>query len=137
MGLSKLFNLSLSIREIPDKWKLANVIPIFKKWDLKYCNNYHPISLLCSISKVFEKIIFNHISNCHGLINEHQSGFTQGDTTIDQFIGMFNKLYNNIGCGNEILAVCWILQKHLIKFGTNNFFIKLKHVTLKEIYWNG
>ncbi len=59
--LSELFNVSLSIIEFPDIWKLANVIPIFKKGDSKYCDNCHPISLLCCISKVFEKLIFNHI----------------------------------------------------------------------------
>ncbi len=59
--LSKLFNFTLTIGEFPHIWKLANVIPIFKKGDSKYYNNYRPISLLCCISKVFEKLIFNHI----------------------------------------------------------------------------
>ncbi len=80
--LSELFNFSLSIGEFLDIWKLANVIPIFKKGDSKYCNNYRPISLLYCISKVFGKLIFNHICNYLSLINEHQSGFTQGDSTI-------------------------------------------------------
>ncbi len=30
----------------------------------------------------------------------------------------------------------WTLQKHLIKFGTKDFFTKLKNVGLKEIYRN-
>ncbi len=58
--VSELFNFCLSIGEFPDIWKLANVIPIFKKGDSKYCNNYCPISLLCCISNVFGKLIFNH-----------------------------------------------------------------------------
>ncbi len=83
--LSELFNFSLSIGEFPDIWKISNVIPIFKKGDSKYYNNYRPISLRCCISKVFKKLIFNHIYSylrCHGLINNHQSGFTHGDSTI-------------------------------------------------------
>ncbi len=51
----------LSIGEFPDIWKFANVIRLFNKGDSKYCNNYRPISLLCCISKVFGKLIFNHI----------------------------------------------------------------------------
>ncbi len=86
----------------------ANVIPIFKQGFFRYCNKYHLISQLCSISKVFGKLIFNHIYSylkCYGLINEHQSEFTQGDSTIKQLIAICNKLYKNIDCGNEILAV--------------------------------
>ncbi len=95
--LSELFNFSLNIGEFPDIWKLVNVIPIFKKGDSKYCNNYRPIALLCCISKVFEKLIFNHIYSylrCHGLINEHQSGFTQGDSTINQLIAILQGIIN-------------------------------------------
>ncbi len=58
-------------------------------------NNYHPISLLCCISKLFENLIFNHIYSylrCHRLIIEYQSGFTQADSTINQLIAICNKL---------------------------------------------
>ncbi len=59
--LSHLFNFSLSLGTFPDASKLANVIPIFKKGDTMLCTNYRSISLLYCISKVFEKIIFDHI----------------------------------------------------------------------------
>ena len=48
----------------PDNLKIAKVIPLFKKGDDKILSNYRPISLLSSISKVFEKIIYNQIY-CH------------------------------------------------------------------------
>ncbi len=55
--LSHLLHFSLSLGTFPDPWKLANVIPIFKKGYTMLCTN----SLLCCISKVFEKILFDHI----------------------------------------------------------------------------
>ena len=48
----------------PDSLKIAKVIPLFKKGDDKILSNYRPISLLSSISKVFEKVIYNQIY-CH------------------------------------------------------------------------
>ncbi len=84
--LSYLFNFSLSLGTFPDAWKLTNVIPIFKKGDTMLCTNYRPISLLCCISKVFEKIIFYHIYaylKYHGILSKKQSGFIQGDSTIN------------------------------------------------------
>ena len=54
--LTKLFNKSLSSGIFPDKWKEAQVTPIFKKngspSDLK---QYRPISLLPCLSKILEK----------------------------------------------------------------------------------
>ena len=49
-------NQSLTTGIFPNKLNIANIIPIFKKDDKHDFNNYRPISLLLSISKVFEKM---------------------------------------------------------------------------------
>ena len=41
--------------------KLANAVPIFKQGSRFTCSNYRPISVLSSISKVFEKCIYNQV----------------------------------------------------------------------------
>ncbi len=71
--LSDLYNFSLGLGTFSDAWNLANVIPIFKKGDTMLCTNYCPISLLCCISNVFEKIIFDHIYaylKYHGILSK-------------------------------------------------------------------
>ena len=45
----------------PDRLKLAKVKPIFKKDDKNSFPNYRPISLLPSISKFFEKVIYDQL----------------------------------------------------------------------------
>ena len=57
--LSRLFNKSLSSNTFPDFWKIANVVPIFKKGDSHLCNNYRPVSLL----SVPGKFLKNSFSN--------------------------------------------------------------------------
>ncbi len=42
----------------PDMLKIARVIPLYKKDDKCSFSNYHPISLLLAISKIFEKVVF-------------------------------------------------------------------------------
>ena len=49
-------DISLNIGSYPDQWKDANVCPVFKKGNKQDVTNYRPISLNCSVSKVFEKI---------------------------------------------------------------------------------
>ena len=53
--LQLIINQSLDHGIFPQKLKMAKVIPIYKKDDEKLLTNYRPISLLHSISKVFEK----------------------------------------------------------------------------------
>ena len=61
--LSEIFNYSLSIGVFSTQWKIANVCPVHKKNDTNVVSNYRPISLLCSLSKVFEKAVYKHTYN--------------------------------------------------------------------------
>ena len=60
-SLTCLFNKSLQRGTLPSEWKLSNVIPIHKKGDNSFVENYRPISLLCVIAKVMERCIYNHL----------------------------------------------------------------------------
>ena len=46
LPLKIIFQNILVASAYPDTWKLANVIPIFRKGDKQSINNYRPISLL-------------------------------------------------------------------------------------------
>ena len=62
----------------PNKSKLAKLVPIFKKGDTSFPENYRPISLLPAISKVFEKVVFNQLYEyfiSNKLLNNNQYGF--------------------------------------------------------------
>ena len=48
-SLTLLFNKSLHSVVVPDEWKLANVVPVFKRGIKEHVQNYRPISLLCIV----------------------------------------------------------------------------------------
>ncbi len=76
--LSHIFNISLSTGQFPQLLKQCRVIPIFKAGDPLECDNYRPISLLSSISKVLEKIVAEKLVyhlNSNDLLYQHQYGF--------------------------------------------------------------
>ena len=52
-----LFTKSLELGIYPSNWKIARVLPIFKKGDKNDPCNYRPISLLSTVGKVFERVI--------------------------------------------------------------------------------
>ena len=93
--LSKLFNLSTRVKTFPSKWKILNIVPIFKKSDPKKPENYRPISLLSVTSKLFEKCVYKYIHNfvvSNKLLSQHQSGFTKGDSTVNQLLFIINEI---------------------------------------------
>ena len=55
--ITLILNLSLSTGILPDRLKIAKIIPLFKKEDPHQPDNYRPISLL-PVSKIFEKTVF-------------------------------------------------------------------------------
>lgn len=55
--LAHLFNRSILTGVFPNDFKNAIVIPLFKKGERQNTQNYRPISLLPTLSKVFEKAI--------------------------------------------------------------------------------
>ena len=58
-AFAKLVNLSFSVEVFPEDWKVANVIPIFKRDDHQCKSNYCPVSLLDSFSKLLKKLFFS------------------------------------------------------------------------------
>ena len=82
-------NLSLSLGQYPSEWKLANVIPLFKNDNRQLKENYRPVSLLPSFSKIRERVVFFHLyyfSMEIGFLYKLQSGFRPSDSTINQLI---------------------------------------------------
>jgi hypothetical protein len=77
-SLAHIFNLSLCTGNFPSKRKLARVTPLYKSGDIADMNNYRPISVLPSLSKLFEKIVYAQIYEYlikYNLIHPNQSCF--------------------------------------------------------------
>ena len=56
--LAELCNMCLKQSCFPDCWKVSLVVPVFKNvGERSTAKNYHPISLLSIVSKVFEKLV--------------------------------------------------------------------------------
>ncbi|XP_065662691.1 uncharacterized protein LOC136085324 [Hydra vulgaris] len=59
--LYKVFNASIKQGVFPDQLKIAKVIPIYKQGDKTNINNYRPILVLSTFSKLLERIIYKRI----------------------------------------------------------------------------
>ena len=89
----------------PEQWKMANVIPVYKKDNKQSISNYRPISLLPIFAKVFEKIIFTNLFN-HlvrtNLITISQSGFRPGYSVTNQLIHLVHEICKSFDCTENL-----------------------------------
>ena len=84
--LTSLFSFSLEKGVVPNEWKCANVVTIFKSGKKSDPDNYRPISLLSIISKVMESVVNDHLrKHIFGLnlVSKHQYGFRPKHSTMD------------------------------------------------------
>lgn len=97
--LAIVFNKCLELSYFPKEWKLAKIIPILKPGkDPTLPSSYRPISLLSSVSKLFEKIILTRLLNVvdeHQIIMMEQFGFRRGHSTSHQLLRLSNTIKSN------------------------------------------
>ena len=111
-SLCKIFNLSLSHGVVPVLWKRANVTPVFKKDDPTLAENYRPISLLCIVSKVLERCVFNHCyPHFAPLLYNLQHGFLRGKSTVTQLLEVYHDILGMVAGGQEIDVIHLDLSK--------------------------
>ena len=91
--LTKIVNLSLTTGIFPEKMKQADVFPLFKSKNMKEVTNYRPISLLITLSKILEKIMYTRTYNFLSETNQiydSQYGFRTKhscDNAIGELLG--------------------------------------------------
>ena len=93
------------------------------------CNNYRPVSLLPCISKVFEKIIFQHLFSYlknQNIISSKQSGFIPGDSTTNQLSIICHNIYSALDSGDEVHGVFLDFSKAFDKVWHTGLLYKLK-----------
>ena len=112
--ITLVINQSLTTGIFPEKLKLAKVIPIHKKNDNTIFDNYRPISILPTISKVFERVIFEQINsylNTHNLYYHSQYGFRQKHSTELAATELIDRVIQELDKGNTPISIYLDLSK--------------------------
>mgnify|MGYP002259906745 FL=1 len=129
--LTKLFNHSLQHSHFPLPWKKSNVCPVFKKNNKQSKENYRPISLLCNVSKVFERLIYNVFYEyliTNNLLTTKNSGFKKNDSTINQLVSILHDIYNGLELSKEARMVFLDISKAFDRVWHEGLLFKLKQL---------
>ena len=99
ISMSKLFNNLFEIGHFPTIWKIAHITPIYKKSGPKTCKtSYRPISLLPTLSKIFESVLHDRLlKHCieNNIITEKQAAYLKGDSTVSQLLYIVHNIKQN------------------------------------------
>ena len=134
--LTYIFNLSIVNGIVPQKMKLAKVVPIFKKGDALIVSNYRPISLLTSISKILEKIIYSRtvkfLQN-KNVLSDSQFGFREKQSTSHAILTFLDKVARATDNHLHTIGVLLDFSKAFDTINHKILLYKLQHYGIRGI----
>ena len=138
--LQIIFSKSFSDGVIPQQFKQSKIIPLFKSGDRTCMDNYRPIALLSTFSKILEKIVCKRLSNFlenNELLSQFQFGFRKEHSTIHPMVHFMNKITNALENKMHTIAIFCDLRKAFDSCNHNILLNKLRGMGLSgtELLW--
>ena len=122
-ALALLFQLSMDQGEIPQDWKQALVVPIFKKGDKHQPSNYRPVSLTSITCKLLEHIIHRNIMHHfdqHRVLCDDQHEFRKKPLVKPNYCQQSKRLPLQQPRHIKLTSFCLTLQMLLTKSPTQD-----------------
>jgi hypothetical protein len=115
---------------------VANIIPIFKSGDTEIISNYRPVSLLSTVSKVFEHMFYSRLSNFvnqQKILYQLQFGFREGHSTHMAVIKLLETIISSLDKGEFAATIFLDFSKAFDTVNHSILLEKLNHYGVRGI----
>lgn len=130
--ITNIYNSIIRTGYFPVIWKNSNVIPIPKPFkNLSRTENYRPISLLPTLSKILEKLILKRLNshlNKTQTIPMHQFGFTNKVSTSHQLLRITEHIHTAFQKKEHTIVTFLDISKAFDKVWYPGLIFKLKEI---------
>ena len=129
-----LFNSSIMEGNFPEILKIAEILPIHKSGPRSNLNNYRPISLLSTLSKIFEKLMCTRLKNhlfFNNVLHDNQFGFRTNCSTSDAIAQFLDGCYDSLNCRKVTVSVFLDLSKAFDTLDHKILVQKLYHIGIR------
>ena len=95
--LTKIINKCYEMNTFPESMKNAVIIPIHKKENPDEISNYRPISILPTLSKIFERSAVDQLVEYlekNNLLSKNQHAYRKQHSTVTCLMEVINHVYN-------------------------------------------
>ena len=121
--------MSLNSGCVPRDWRVANVIPIYKKGSKLNPLNYRPVSLTSVICKCLEKLIrvkmVDHLE-AQQFFTEHQHGFRKGMSCLTQLLEFFSDVEDSLDEGDSVDVIYLDCMKAFDRVPHRHLLLKIE-----------
>ena len=108
--ITHIVNSSLASHTVPDSWKLALVHPIQKTSKSTDVSNFRPISILPTIAKITERVVYEQLFSyftTHYLFSSSQHGFRSNHSTDTALLTVTDRVFEAMD-RREVTLLCML-----------------------------
>jgi len=132
--IANMFNMSIRLGKFPTCLKVARIVPVYKSGDAALPSNYRPISILSTLSKVFEKLMCGKLMSfitLNALLSGKQFGFQRNLSTSEALLEFLNDVYVSLDARKFMLSVFLDFSKAFDTVQHNILIAKLDHLGIR------
>ena len=112
------------------------ISPIFKSGDRSSVRNYRPISLLCTVSKVLERIVHEKIIDfLSPTISSHQFGFLRKRSVLQQLLVFLHNILSSLSTNSQVDVIYLDISKAFDSIPHDKLLLKLWSVGICGNLW--